>query len=475
MPSPDLAVCVDFGSTFTKAALVDLAEGRIVASASHPTTIPVPGQGGDVLDGFAACLRDLTYADPRAAGAQVLACSSAGGGLRIAVVGNEELVTAEAGRRVALSSGGKVVAVLAARDGLDGEALHASKPDVVLLTGGTDGGNEEVLLKAAEALRNLAWSGPVVVAGNVDVRGRITALFADAGIPHVLADNVVPRIGVLAPDSARAAIREMFLAHVIGGKHLSASDDFAAMVRGATPDVVLTGVELLARGLDPDHPGVGDVVVVDVGGATTDVHSVVEVDPENGSVDSSGLAREVVATTPVTRTVEGDLGMRWSAVSTVEEATAAGLVEPGSLAVAAQRRHDDPGFLPADASETAYDEQLAASATGLALRRHAGRSRVVLSPEGRVVERTGKDLREVDLVVCSGGVFRNGSEGVEHRVLEGSTGEVSGGWQLPRDPRVVVDSDYVLAAAGLLAGAHPEAAYRLVRTLWQPVAREQRG
>ena len=59
------------------------------------------------------------------------------------------------------------------------------------------------------------------------------------------------------------------------------------MVRGATPDVVLTGVELLARGLDEEHPGAGDVVVVDVGGATTDVHSVVEVDPETGDLDGA--------------------------------------------------------------------------------------------------------------------------------------------------------------------------------------------
>ncbi len=104
--SADTAICVDFGSTFTKAALVDLAEGRIVASASHPTTIVT-----DVLDGYDACAATLAAQDPRAADAEVLACSSAGGGLRIAVVGNEELVTAEAGRRVALSSGGKVVGV----------------------------------------------------------------------------------------------------------------------------------------------------------------------------------------------------------------------------------------------------------------------------------------------------------------------------------------------------------------------------
>jgi uncharacterized protein (TIGR01319 family) len=183
----------------------------------------------------------------------------------------------------------------------------------------------------------------------------------------------------------------------------------------------------------------------------------------------------VVATTPVTRTVEGDLGMRWSAVTTVEEGIAAGLIDHGShdLREAAARRLEDPGFLPGDPDETAYDEQLAAAASGLALRRHAGRSRVVVSPEGRVVERSGKDLREVDLLICSGGVFRSAAEGAEMRLLADSIGEHAGGWQLPRAPRIVVDSDYVLAAAGLLAQTHPEAAYRLVRTLWEPVAREQ--
>jgi len=451
-----VVVCVDFGSTFTKAALVDLADARIVASASHPTTIET-----DVLDGYDACLAELTRQDPRAADAEVLACSSAGGGLRIAVVGNEELVTAEAGRRVALSSGGKVVAVLSRpfEDEAFAELGSTSRPDVVLLTGGTDGGNAEALVAGATALRDGGWDGPVVVAGNVDARDEVATVLG--AIPHVLADNVVPKIGVLAPDSARAAIREMFLAHVIGGKHLSERADFTAMVRGATPDVVLTGVEVFARGLDETRPGAGDVVVVDVGGATTDVHSVVEVDPED-----SGLAREVVATTPVTRTVEGDLGMRWSAESTVEAMLDGldGAADP-ALVEAARRRRVDPGWLPDSEQEVEYDEAIARGAVGLALRRHAGRSRVVLSPEGRVVERTGKDLREIDLLVGSGGVLRNGRSGVAARVLGPATGEQDGGWQLPRAPRVVIDHDYVLAAVGLLAERHPEAAYRLSRRL----------
>jgi uncharacterized protein (TIGR01319 family) len=259
---------------------------------------------------------------------------------------------------------------------------------------------------------------------------------------------------------------------VIGGKHLSRRADFTAMVRGATPDVVLTAVELLARGLDEERPGAGDVVVVDVGGATTDVHSVVEIDPED-----AGLARQVVATVPVSRTVEGDLGMRWSAVHAVEEGLAAEVVPADyadRLRRAAEVRHQDPSYLPAGPQDVADDAAIATAAVAVALRRHAGRSQVTFAgvgtEAGRVVERSGKDLREIDLLVGSGGVLRSNPPEVAQRVLGSVTGEVAGGWQLPRAPRVVVDHDYVLAPAGLLAEQHPEAAYALVTSLTGVVA-----
>ena len=143
------------------------------------------------------------------------------------------------------------------------------------------------------------------------------------------------------------------------------------------------------------------MVVVDVGGATTDVHSVVELDPED-----AGLSREVVATTPVTRTVEGDLGMRWSALTTWE-AGRRGLLDE-DLRPAAERRSADPSFLPAtDAERRRGRADRRGRRRPSPLRRHAGRSRVVRRPDGRVVERTGKDLREVDLLVGSGGVLRH--------------------------------------------------------------------
>jgi uncharacterized protein (TIGR01319 family) len=235
------------------------------------------------------------------------------------------------------------------------------------------------------------------------------------------------------------------------------------MVKGATPDVVLTAVELLATG-SQDLPGSGDVIVVDVGGATTDVYSVVEVDPEDAS-----LRREVVAATAVTRTVEGDLGMRWSAVPTVEAALEAGLTGPGLL-TAAQERRADPGLVAVTHEQGEADLQIASAAVALAVRRHAGRQQVVWSPDGRLLERSGRDLREAGLLIGSGGVLRH-STGVDaERVLSAATGDrVSGGWLVPRRPRLVVDRDYVLAAAGLLAEEHPSAASRMLAKLAGPV------
>jgi uncharacterized protein (TIGR01319 family) len=436
-------------------ALVDLDAGALVATAQHRTTI-----GTDVLDGYDACLAELAADHLDVQELPTLACSSAGGGLRIAVLGNEALVTAEAGRRVALSSGGKVVAALSSdRDPDDlAEIIRVERPDVLLLTGGTDGGDRDAVVAGAADIAASGWRGPVVVAGNVEARDEVADLLAD--VPHVLADNVVPRIGVLEPDSARRAIREVFLAHVIGGKHLSTRTtptgrEFADLVLGATPDVVLTGVELLAAEVGATAPGSG-VVVVDVGGATTDVHSVVVLDPEE-----SGLSREVVAVTPVTRTVEGDLGMRWSAATTAAAAAEAGL----AVAADAVRRAADPAYLPTTGAEHRGDEAVASAATLLAMRRHVGRSRVVLSPEGRVIERTGKDLRAVDLLVGSGGVLRAADSETARRILATATGHDPDGWQLPESPRIVVDTDYVLAAAGLIALSGGDAAREQARRL----------
>jgi uncharacterized protein (TIGR01319 family) len=266
-------LCVDFGSTFTKGVLLDPRDGSLLAAASVPTTIST-----DVLDGYRTICQTIADAGFPPAD-EVLACSSAGGGLRLAVVGYERSVTAEAGHRVGLSAGAKIVHVAAgpmttAQVG----ALRATRPDVILLVGGTDGGNADVVLHNGARLARARLRAPVVVAGNVEARDEIALALESAGRRFILTDNVLPQIGVINPDGARAAIRQMFLRHVIGGKHLSKGTQFASMVRAPTPDAMLRGVETLAAATD------GDVLVFDIGGATTDVYSVISPEGEDATL-----------------------------------------------------------------------------------------------------------------------------------------------------------------------------------------------
>ena len=215
--------------------------------AAHPTTIDT-----DVLDGWQACRAALVEADPAAADAEVLACSSAGGGLRIAVVGNERLVTAEAGRRVALSSGGRVVHVRPGRSTPTRlAALARPGPTWCCWSAAPTAATARC---CSPARRTLA-RGPLVGPGRGRRQRRRAgrggrAARRSAGRRTSLADNVVPQIGVLRPESARA--RDP--GDVPGPRHrrqapLARDRSSSAMVRGATPDLVLTAVELLARGV----------------------------------------------------------------------------------------------------------------------------------------------------------------------------------------------------------------------------------
>ena len=327
-------LAVDFGSTFTKGVLL-ADDGTVLGTGATVTT--GTQRRGDILDGYRELRRALEVPD----GVAVHACSSAGGGLRLAVVGYERTVTSQAGHRVGLSAGAKVVHVAAGElSTSETAAVRAARPDMVLLVGGTDGGNADVLLHNAARLATAAIGGhgdhavPVVVAGNVDAREEAASLLRATLRPVVLADNVLPQIGVIAPESARAAIRAAFLRHVIGGKGLSRDPAFGAMVEAATPDVVLRGVEVLA-GL----AGGGDVLVVDIGGATTDVYSCLTPEGEDAT-----LRKDVVAPLWHARTVEGDLGMRWNAQHVVEAAAAEHALTPASLSDAglAQRRRSVP-------------------------------------------------------------------------------------------------------------------------------------
>lgn len=447
---------VDVGSTFTKAALVD-DDGALLARAAVPTTV---GPGRDVLDGIGQVAAELGSAiraevpDPLGGDRErVLVCSSAGGGLRLAVVGYERQVTAEAGHRVGLSAGAKVVHVATGPLRVaDVAGLRAARPDVVLLVGGTDGGNAEVFLHNARRLARSRVGAPIVVAGNIRAQDEAAALLASTGRRFILAPNVLPRIGVVEPLGARTAIREVFLEHVIGGKGLSRGPRFARLVRAATPDAVLGGVEVLAAAAGQD------VMVVDVGGATTDVYSVLEPQGED-----AGLRKQVVAPLWHARSVEGDLGMRWGAPGVVEAARAEGLLgeDPSALELVswAEQVLADPAVVPVDENGRELDLRLATLAATIAARRH-GRPAGPGDPP--------RPLADVGLLLGSGGVLRHATTPDARRVLERVLADHGGGWRPPAQAKAGVDTTYLLLAAGLLAPLRPELAAAVVGPLVAP-------
>ena len=376
-------LCLDVGSTWTKAALVSV-DGVVLATAQHPTTPP------EVLTGIAAVTDEVRGQD-----ATVLACSSAGGGLRLAVVGQEKLVSVEAGYRVALSAGAKVVHVSAGPlDGAGVRALRASRPDVLLLTGGTDGGDTRVLLHNARRLAGNRIRCPIVLAGNTAARPEAEAELQATHRTVVVADNVLPDVGELAPAPARAAIRSVFLDHVIGGKGLSRGPRFRRLVRSVTPDAVLTGVRRLAQAEITESA----VLVIDVGGATTDVYS---------STTESEPERHAVALPPDRRTVEGDIGMRWSAQGVLAEAVTERLItdeQAAALAEPVRYRAEHVDAIPDDDVDTT----LAGLAAVIAARRHLRLIDGRLGPRG------------AGLLIRSGGVFRHADPERLARVTEPS-------------------------------------------------------
>ncbi len=269
----------------------------------------------------------------------------------------------------------------------------------------------------AAALAGWDRSVPVVLAGNAHVADEVAGVLRDGGLPVTVCANVLPDIGELVPEPARAAIRAVFLEHVIGGEKLSADPRLRQWVRAVTPDAVLDGVVVLA-GLRAaaEVPG---VVVLDVGGATTDVYCVPDLDAEQAA-----LRREAVGVPAHRRTVEGDLGVHHA----VEDLRAAAAAES----------------LPPLADDALA---LGEAAATVALRRHL-RAEAAYGPGG-------SSARGVGLVVLSGGVFRHASAADRDAVVARLSADRGGAGGVLGGTEVVVDAAYVLAATGLLAREHP--------------------
>jgi uncharacterized protein (TIGR01319 family) len=452
-----VAVLADFGSTFTKVALVDETDGRLLAHAQAPTSI-----GSDLMDGYAEALTAArAELDTPTENGIELAASSAGGGLRVAAIGLVADLTAAAARQAALNSGARVCSVLAGSIGIvERDELERQKPEIVLFAGGTDGGQRTKVLENAGALAECEIDAFIVVACNDKVADEVSQILSRAGHVVEVAPNVMPALGQVEIEGARQAILRAFIKHVIRGKRLSASPRFEQMVKMPMPDAVLRATQLLAQGAG-SQAGVGDLVVVDIGGATTDVHSDRTLKPVTPGIE------EPLLPTPMTvRTVEGDLGLRAGASGVIDAdgewlAGEIGSRSTEDLTRAAAERERSPQWIPADEDERRFDDLLAISCTTHAINRHCGRMLLRVERGGPpTMVRTGPDLREVRRLIGTGGILAH--NGASAMLLRRGLTRRQPRTLSPRDPDVIIDRSYVLAAAGLLTTRNPEAAMSLL-------------
>jgi uncharacterized protein (TIGR01319 family) len=438
----ELLVLGDLGSTFTKAACVT-RQGRVLSRATSPTV------RDKLASGFARArdqvLRELLPPGFSAADVATVACSSAAGGLRLCVVGKEQTLTVQAGRQAASTAGARVASSYASAE-LPAESVAgfaAAAPDIVLLTGGASQGDQASIVASAVQLRRLAPGLPVIVAGNEDAYPQVRRALSGRPVVRFVA-NVMPRVGTLAAGPAQEAIRDVFVDHVMGrGRYLSASA-LAGVVRMPTPSAVLAGARALS-GLGDRFPLLERPVVIDVGGATTDVHSV--------------LGDATV------RTVEGDLGLRENADALLEAGRGSGLVPPGddSLDLAVLRRRERPGYLATEESEAVLDRRLAGLACTIAIERHAGKFSVLLRSGAEAIRKTGHDLRQATSLIATGGIFAHAAH--PEQIIEAALRTArSRGALVPVSLPVGVDTSYALWAVGLLASQFPAAGLRLAET-----------
>lgn len=455
----ELALLIDFGSTYTKVTAVELTSPQVIATARGLTTVDT-----NILEGLEQALEGIK---PHFGGVlpefkHRLACSSAAGGLRMVAIGLVKELTVEAARQAALGAGARVLGVYAHQlTEAEIKQIDAGCPDIILLAGGTDGGNKDTILHNAKMLATTQKGYTIIVAGNKSAAEEARNILQQAGKDARITENVLPELNKLNVEPARNTIRQTFLEKIVEAKGLRRAESYIDGILMPTPAAVLSAAKLLSEGTEEER-GLGDLVVLDIGGATTDVHSIAEGHPTKSGVTYKGLPEPFAK-----RTVEGDLGMRVSALSLLESvgsrrlARDTGLPEQEIVAYI-QGVHNQVGILPENEIQWKIDTAMGRLATDLAMERHSGTLETSWTPMGAIYIQHGKDLTEVPYLIGTGGVI------VAHpnpkEILQGALYKQDQPTVLrPKDPKLLLDKEYILAAVGLLAEVQPTAALRLAK------------
>ena len=447
---------IDFGSTYTKVTAVDLDTEQILGTSQSFTTIET-----DINDGLNNAVRLLREQIGDIEFSEQYACSSAAGGLRMVSIGLVPELTMKAAKMASLGAGAKVMKTYSYQlTEADLEEIDEINPDIVLLTGGIDGGNKEVIVYNAGVLAKSKRNFPIVYAGNRNCASTCKEILKDKNV--FLCENVMPQLEQPNVEPAQKQIREIFLQEIVKAKGLSDAEKLIGDILMPTPSAMLTAMKLLAKGTKHEE-GIGDLVGVDLGGATTDIYSMCQ-----GMPSQSGTVLKGLRETYAKRTVEGDIGMRYSIKGIVEATDIDRVCEISGLSEARAEElieylsvHTD--VVPnGDEELIMLDKALASLAIETAVTRHAGHLEQYFTPLGITYMQQGKDLTQVKKVIVTGGALIR-TEKTAEIAQYALYNEMQAMSLKPKKADVLVDRKYILAAMGLLSTNYPEIALRIMK------------
>ncbi len=439
----------EIGSTTTVVNGFNNINGRpeFIGQGQSSTTV----RDGDVKIGLVNAITDLaTYCNTDwITYDELLATSSAAGGLRVTVHGLVYDMTVKAAKEAALGAGANIKMVTAGRlRKTDLKRIIDVNPNIIIIAGGVDYGERDTAIYNSEMIKSLHLNIPIIYAGNIENIDEIKEIFADSKTKLYIAENVYPKIDELNIEPTRTIIQDVFEEHII---HAPGMENIRDMVTGGimpTPGAVMKATELL-------YNHIGDLVTIDVGGATTDIHSVSEESPEIGKilVNPEPLAK---------RTVEGDIGLYINLENIVNLIGRDKIKK--EINITDQEIQNfilNKKAIPETGAEIEFIEYLTFYAAKIAIKRHVGKIKELYGPSGKITIAEGKDLTSVKYIIGTGGALTKLRNRLD--ILNKIRLIRQKNLLLPNKETVVlIDKNYIMSSLGVMSKKYPEVALELM-------------
>ncbi|HBE9726182.1 glutamate mutase L [Clostridioides difficile] len=411
-----------------------------------PTTV---FEGGDVRNGLSGAIKDLAnklsvddieYND-------MFATSSAAGGLKMTVHGLVYDMTVKAAKEAALGAGAVIRQVTSGRiKRTDLNKIKEINPNIILIAGGVDYGERDTAIYNAEMIASMNLGIPVIYAGNIENQDEVRLIFEDTNYRLYITENVYPKIDLLNIEPTRRIIQSVFEEHITIAPGMKYIKEMVNENITPTPGAVMEASKLL-------YKNIGDLLTLDVGGATTDVHSV---------TDGSDYINKILVNPEPTakRSVEGDLGVYVNMKNIVEVIGKENLQSELSIDIDTVIENYPP--IPKSKEEILFVERLTKEAVVKAMLRHSGKIRNIYGTTGKVKIAEGKDLTEVRYIVGTGGALTRLPSRIEilyNMFKYNKNNELL----FPKEKtKILIDNDYIMASMGVLSKKYEEASLKLL-------------